>query len=66
MKTYARIKRPYAKAKGGKTIIGITFKQLVRIGELKAKGLIAQDFYTYEYEVYKTMILDLKAKGLIQ
>jgi hypothetical protein len=66
MKTYARIKRPYAQAKGGKTIIGITFKQLVRIGELKAKGLIPQDFYTYEYEVYKTMILDLKAKGLIQ
>jgi hypothetical protein len=66
MRTYARLRKPYAQAKGGKTIVGITFKQLMRIRELQAKGLVAQDFNTYEYEVYKAMILDLKAKGLIQ
>jgi hypothetical protein len=38
----------------------------MRISELKAKGLIAQDFNTYRYDEYKAMILDLKAKGLIQ
>ena len=66
MKTYARIRKPYAKVQGVKTIIGITLEQYMRIAELKAKGLIAKDFHTYEYQVYKAMILDLKAKGLIQ
>jgi hypothetical protein len=66
MKTYARIRKPYAKAQHGTTIMGISFAQCMRISELKAKGLIAQDFNTYRYDEYKAMILDLKAKGLIQ
>jgi hypothetical protein len=66
MKTYARIRKQYPKANVGKVILGITFKQLMRIRELQAKGLIAQDFNTYRYDEYKAIILDLKAKGLIQ
>lgn len=66
MKTYARIRKPYAKAQGGKAVLGITFQQAVRLMELKEKGLVAKDFTTFKYDEYKAVILDLKAKGLIQ
>lgn len=65
MKTYLRVKNKYEKKAKGNVILGINFKQAMRITELKAKGLIPQNFYTYKYEEYKAMILDLKAKGLI-
>ena len=66
MKVYARVKKQYAKAQFGTSTMGITIQQCLRIGELKAKGLIPKEFNTYKYDEYKAMILDLKAKGLIQ
>ena len=66
MKTYARDKKKYAKTQVVKTILGITLKQAIRLNELKEKGLVAKDFYTFKYDEYKTIILDLKVKGLIQ
>lgn len=68
MKTYLRVKNKYGNQNRGygNVVRAINFKQAIRLTELKAKGLIPQNFYTYKYDEYKAIILDLKAKGLIE
>lgn len=64
MKIYARVKK-YGNQNTGNVVRAINFQQQMRLTELKAKGLIPQDFKTYKYDEYKAIILELKAKGLI-
>ena len=68
MKVNLKIRKNYKGNKGLNTnvIQGMTFKQYLNLIELKEKGLIAKDFYTYDLNVYLKVIKELKEKKLIQ